>query len=213
MAGAPIAEAEEKNGVQLTVQKKTLDRADTRGGAYYLDRIDRTQGLKVMVKNVSFKPMPEGEVEWVILVRKYPGTILEGFRGAEALKALRPADTVEMVMGAAQITGWRDYYDAVRDKMEYQVIVKQEGVEKVRMQSTSNFDTLIKRAQIRVVQPAASNPEPAAPATPSATVNKPPPAPAARPAATPTPRRPVQPQPPPAAPEPPAAPLDGGAVR
>ena len=94
--------AEEKNGVMLTVQKKTLDRNDARGGYYSYDRIDRTQGLKVTVRNTTIKPQPEGEVEWTIIVRRagYSSGSLEGFSGVEKLKALRPSDTADMVMGA-----------------------------------------------------------------------------------------------------------------
>jgi hypothetical protein len=139
--------AEEKNGVLLSVQKKTLDRNDTRGGYYYADRIDRTQGLQVKVRNTSFKPQPEGEVEWTIIVRRagYTTGGIEGFTGVEKLKGLAASETVEMVMGAAQITGW-NYYDSAKDKMEYQVIVKQDGAEKVRFQTTQGFDA--KRARI-----------------------------------------------------------------
>ncbi|HEV7868912.1 MAG TPA: hypothetical protein VGO90_14590 [Chthoniobacteraceae bacterium] len=181
LATAGLLLAEEKNGVQLTVVKKTLDRNDVRGSYYYTDRIDRTQGLKVTIKNVSFKPMPEGEVEWTIVVRKYYSSVVEGFTGVEKLKALRPADTEQMVMGAAQITGWAGYYDAAKDKIEYQVIVKQGGAETIRTQSSASFDALAKRARIKKV--AAANPEEAGAGAPAGA------APATRKAATPVPAR------------------------
>src|SRR4028118_331773 len=103
---AAAAWAEEKNGVQLTVSRKTLDRNDTRSTFYYYDRIDRTQGLKITVKNVSFKPMPEGEVEWTLLVRKYASTTVEKYSGTEKLEALKPANSADLALGAAQISGW-----------------------------------------------------------------------------------------------------------
>lgn len=163
--------AVEKNGVMLTVTKKTLDRSDTRSG-YYSDRIDRTQGLKVSLKNMTFKPQKEGEVVWTILVRRVGYTAPSGFTGSEPLKALQPSEGLDMVMGAAQITGWKDYYDSAKDKMEYQVIVKQGGTEVVRAQSSANFDAIAKTATINKTQPA---PPPAAdevakPATPAAKV-------------------------------------------
>ena len=187
--------AEEKNGVMLTVQKKTLDRNDTRSGYYSYDRIDRTQGLKVTVRNTTFKPQAEGEVEWTIIVRRAGySTSASGFSGVEKLKALRPSDTAEMVMGAAQITGWRDYYDAAKDKMEYQVIVKQGGVETVRAQTNPAFDALAKRSTITKttpIEPDAAEPAPRgsalAPPRPAATP--------ARPAATPSRTLPPQPLP------------------
>ena len=67
--GAAAAQAEERNGLSVVVVKKTLDRAD-RSASFYNDRIDRTQGLKVTIKNSTFKPMPDGEIEWMILVRQ-----------------------------------------------------------------------------------------------------------------------------------------------
>jgi hypothetical protein len=82
------ASAEEKNGLSVTVSKTTLERSDTRNTYYYSDRIDRTQGLKVTVKNVSFKDMPEGEIEWTILVRKYYSTTVLKHSGKEKLKPL-----------------------------------------------------------------------------------------------------------------------------
>jgi hypothetical protein len=62
-----------------------------------------------------------------------------------------------MVMGAAQITGWRDFYDNAKDKMDYQVIVKQGGVEAVRMQTTQGFDAIVKRATMHKAEPAAKD--------------------------------------------------------
>ena len=155
VASSPRLLAVEKNGVMLTVTKKTLDRADTRGG-YYSDRIDRTQGLKVFLKNMTFKPQPEGEVVWTIIVRRYGYSSgnLTGFTGSEPLKALGPSESIDMVMGAAQITGWRDYYDSAKDKMEYQVIVKRAGAEVARVQSAANFDVIAKTATIRKAEAA-----------------------------------------------------------
>ena len=139
------AEAEEKNGLAVTVSKKTLDRAD-RSSSYYYDRIDRTQGLKVTIKNATFKEMADGELEWTILVRQYSTTSIEKHTGKEKLKALKPAEAVDLVIGAAQITGWRDWGQQWKDKIEYQVVITQGGKETYRTASTASFDTLAKRA-------------------------------------------------------------------
>jgi hypothetical protein len=210
------ASAQEKNGVRLMVSKKTLDRNDVRAGYYYADRIDRTQGLKVTVQNTSLKPQPEGEVVWTILVRKYGYTSggLEAFTGIEPLKALRPTDKEEMVMGAAQITGWRDWYDYAKDKMDYQVIVKQGGVEVVRMQSTQGFDAVVKRATMHKAEPAARDgAEDAAAEKPASATLAPraAPAPRATPVSRTTPAARATPVP--ARNEPLAPPLDGGALK
>ncbi len=207
--------AEEKNGVMLTVQKKTLDRNDTRGGYYYSDRIDRTQGLAIKVRNTSFKPQPEGEIEWTIIVRRagYTTGGIDGFTGIEKLKALAASETIDMIAGAAQITGYQNY-DYAKDKMEYRVIVKQDGIEKVRMQTTQSFDTLAKRARLTKASTGEiqSTPSPDV-AKPRATPVPAPPRPAAAtprpivkpPVAQPTPR----PGPKPKEPE---TPLNGGAI-
>lgn len=145
-AGATFsARAEEKNGLSVTVAKKTLDRADRTNG-YYYDRIDRTQGLRVTVKNTTFKEMPEGEVEWTILVRQYSSTSIEKYSGKEKLKMLKPAEAADLVIGSAQITGWRDWNAQSKDKIEYQVVITQGGKETYRTASTGSFDMLAKRA-------------------------------------------------------------------
>ncbi len=137
--------AEEKNGLRVTVAKTTLDRNDRRNTSYfYSDRIDRTQALKVTVKNVSFKDMPEGEVQWKVLVKKYYGGTSEGSSGKETLKALKPAETVELVIGASQIRGWGDMSGGVKDKMEHQIVVMQAGKETIRAESTPAFDSISK---------------------------------------------------------------------
>jgi hypothetical protein len=140
--------AEEKNGLSVSITKKTLDRADTRMNSYYSDRIDRTQGLKVTVKNVSFKPMPEGEIEWTLLVRKYYSTSVDKYTGKEPLKALKPAETADLTIGAAQIHGWNYGNDQVKDKIEHQIIVTQAGKEVFRTASTSGFEAVAKRATL-----------------------------------------------------------------
>ena len=212
--------AEEKNGISLIVSKKTLDRNDTRTGYYYADRIDRTQGLKAIIRNTTFKPQLEGEVKWTIIIRGYSSSgALQGSSGTEPLKALKTSETVEMVLGAAQITGWKDGYDYAKDKMDYQVIVSLGGEEKVRVQSTPGFDALAKRASINKAAPStsetpaakrapAATPKPVAAATPRPAVPVPP-SPFAAPRATPAPATP--------APKKPSAnddaPLDGSKLK
>jgi hypothetical protein len=162
--------AEEKNGLSVAVTKKTLDRNDTRN-YYYSDRIDRTQGLKATIKNVSFKEMPAGEVSWTILVRKYYGGTPEGYRGTEPLKSLKQAEAIELVLGAAQIGGYGGYYytGQVKDKIEHQIIVTQGGTETMRMSSTPGFDQLAKQAVFPTKTAAPPAPKKTAGATPAAT--------------------------------------------
>ena len=140
------ARAEEKNGLSVSVGKTTIEKNDTRCTGYYSDRINRTQGLKASIKNTSFKEMPEGEVIWSIVVKKYYSTSAEIYTGTEKLKSLKPAETTDMVIGNAEITGYNYSGAQEKDKIEWQVIIKQDGKEMIKTQSTSSFDGLAKRA-------------------------------------------------------------------
>jgi len=143
---ASAALAVEKNGLSVVVNKTTLENNDTRGTGYYSDRINRTQGLKALIKNTSFKEMPEGEVVWTILVLRWGTNTIESFTGTEKLKALKPAATTDMVIGKAETGGYKYYGAAEKDKTEWQVVVKHAGKETIKLQSTTTFDNLVKRA-------------------------------------------------------------------
>jgi hypothetical protein len=146
--GLQDTRGEEKNGLRITVAKKTLDRNDRRPGSYTYssDRIDRTQALKVTIKNISFKDMPEGEVKWTVLVKKYYGGSTDGYTGKQTVKALKPAETAELLLGSAEIRGWNDGVSQVKDKIEHQVIITQNGKEMIRSESTPGFDAIADRA-------------------------------------------------------------------
>ena len=147
LAGA-AARAEEKNGLSVSVSKTVVENNDTRGSGYYSDRINRTQALKAAIKNLSFKEMPEGEIIWTILVRKwgYSTPLIYIYTGTEKLKALKPAEVADMVIGSAEIAGYKDIGSQDKDKTEWQVIVKHDGKEIIKVQSTSAFDGMAKRA-------------------------------------------------------------------
>jgi hypothetical protein len=207
------AQAEEKNGLLVSVSKKTLDRNDTKG--IYSGRIDRIQGLMLSVKNTSIRDFPEGEVQWTIVVRKALAGGLEKYSGKETLKTLRPSSSAELVLGAAQTGGYRaGYYYTYnyKDKLEYEVVIVHDGKETLRTSSDANFAALSKRA-ISMDTPAAAVPDPAAPlvaplpAVPGVPVVPPAPTPPTPPAPAPAPAtKPVAPNPAPAAPDPAPAP-------
>jgi hypothetical protein len=100
---------DKKNGLQVAVTKSTLSRDDSRSAFLNnIDHLDRTQGLKVTITNVSFDPMPEGEVEWEILVHKYYSPTITSYHGTENLKALGKAQSVDMTIGAVPIEGYHE---------------------------------------------------------------------------------------------------------
>ncbi len=146
LAASPRLGAATKDGLTVTVSNTTVDRNDQRPGYYYSPRNDRIEALKVSLKNGSFKPMPAGEIRWEILVRKYYSTSVEMMSGTEKLQALRPAEGIDVVIGGAQVQGWRDGTLQSKDKLEWQVTVFQDGKEVLKTNSTAGFDALAKRA-------------------------------------------------------------------
>lgn len=181
-----VASGEEKNGIQVNVQKVTLDRADMRGADVNIENLDRLMGLRVALKNTGFKPVPESEVTWEILRRHYDTGALELTSGVEKLQRLRAGESVEVTMGMAKVAGVRNGAVLRKDELEWELTITQDGKELAKFASKSNFPMLLKRS-VRVELPAA----PAAPAPPAApSAPAPPPPPAGAPAATPAPPKP-----------------------
>lgn len=85
-------------------------------------------------------------MQWEILIRKHDSTRVESTSGKEKLKGLKPAEIADLTIGAAEVTGYRDSFENVIDKIEWQVTVLQEGKEVMKSASTAAFDTLAKRA-------------------------------------------------------------------
>lgn len=178
MLVTPQAVAQEKNGLSVNVTKRTLNRNDKRSYAYYT-RYDRTQGFKVVIRNTSLKPLPEGEVSWTILVRKaLYSNRTEKYVGTEKLKPLRPSESVELMVGAVPIEGYR-YERDYKDDMEYELVMTHSGKETARFSSKPAFAALAKGAILMRNEPEeetpaprpdgarpTTNPSPATPTTP-----------------------------------------------
>lgn len=139
---ATPAPAEDRNGLSVLVTKTTLDKKDSRTSSYY-ERSNKTQALKVTVKNISFKPMPEGEMTWKILVvGTYSSTL---YTGVEKVNALKPAETQELIIGAAQVSAWKDYSGRGSDKTEHQIAITHGDRAIIKTQTTPGFDAMAKR--------------------------------------------------------------------
>lgn len=158
--------AEEKNGLQVTVQKVTLDRADFRGGDVNIENLDRTMGLRVSLRNTTFKEIADGEVTWEIVKRKWDTSTLELTTGTEKLPRLRAGENVELTIGAARTSGVINGAVLRKDELDWQLTFKQGAREIARFSSKANFPTLLKRAAL---VPTPANPAAAAPAAPGAT--------------------------------------------
>lgn len=145
--------AETQNGLQLSVAPKTISRNDSRYAYYFSDtRINRMMALQVVVKNASSKPMPEGTLDWKILVvSRSGGSTL--YSGSEKIPALKTAESKEFLVGSAQITGWRDASYQHKDKLEHQIVVQHSGQQTARVASTPQFETLARHASRAATHP------------------------------------------------------------
>jgi hypothetical protein len=216
LALLPSAPAEEKNGLQVNVTKRTLNRSDRRDSFYYA-RYDRTQGFKLAIKGTAPRPFPEGEVNWTIVVKKlYYNDRVEKYTGTEKLKALRPSESVELMIGAVPIQGYR-YERDYKDEMEYDISITHAGKETMRLTSTSNFAALAKRAVLMKTPEEEAQPEtprsnvtvtPLVPVTPAPTP-RPGTVQPARPGTAATPAAPATPPTAPATPATPTTPAAG----
>lgn len=139
--------AEQKNGLQVEVTRKTTGRNDTHDSAYF-EQTDRTMALHIAVKNISMRDMPAGSVEYSLLVKKhnYSPPYYELYTGAENLPALKVAEQTDVVVGAAQLSGYRDIVETREDKMDYKIVVKQNSQEMLTITSNHAFDSLAERA-------------------------------------------------------------------
>lgn len=157
------ARAEEKNGVGVTVSKTTIDNNDHQGS--YSKSINRTQGLKAVIKNVGFKPLAESELTWTILIKRYYSSYYSSssssygnrLTGKEKIKALKPAETAEFILGSAQISGYQGSSWAEKDKIEWQIVITQGATELIKTQSTPSFDALNKQSGGRSSSSSRSN--------------------------------------------------------
>lgn len=148
VVAASPTRAADKNGLSVIVSKVLLESKDVRGawttahGTH--DANVRTYALKIVLKNISFKPLPEGDLEWKVVVIGDQSSVL--YSGNEKVTPLKPANTQEVQVGSAAVTGWRSLTGKGQDKLEWQVVVKQGDKEIIKTQSTPNLEALATRA-------------------------------------------------------------------
>jgi hypothetical protein len=140
---------QEQNGLQVEVSRKTMARNDVRTGFYEEQRINRTMALHVTVKNVSMKPFPAGEIDYSLLVLKvnYFPTTYQLYTGTEPLAALQVGESADVVIGAAEINGYRDLATQRKDKMDYKVVIKHGNTQTALLASNDNFDAMAASAR------------------------------------------------------------------
>jgi hypothetical protein len=139
---------EEQNGLQIEVTRKTVAKNDVRTGFYNEQQLNRTMALHVVVKNVSMKPFPAGEIDYSLLVYKYNySNHYQLYTGTEPLPALQIGQSADVVIGAAQINGYRDIGFQHKDKMDYKIIIKHGSTETARVTSAEGFDSMAANAE------------------------------------------------------------------
>lgn len=124
--------AEEKNGVLLSVNRKTVTRSNANG-------LQKVKTLGVSIRNSSIRDLPAGEVHWGILAYKTyydsASSSKKGYwvrdAGIEPLKALRPAEGTELILGGMDID-WKD-------RVEYRVVVMHGDKETISLCTDSDF--------------------------------------------------------------------------
>lgn len=144
--------AEEKNGLRLSAQKTILDREKEHQAFSDLSRVEKELGLKVAAKNTSFKPMPEGTLSYIIIVKRWGQMPIayQRYEGTEKLPALKPSEEANLTMGRVKMSGYeglnkrQTYQDSIEG---WQIIVTHAGAETIRIASTGSFDSLNKKAK------------------------------------------------------------------
>ena len=145
--------AEEANGVRLTAQKTLLEKNKDRDGSPYWDTVDKALGLKVNIRNVSFKDIPEGTLEHIVIVKRWGSSPVryESFTGTDNLPPLGKSAEANLTVGKVALGGYEGlgynnkYY---QDSIEgWQLIAKHDGKVTIKLTSTSSFDKLLAKAK------------------------------------------------------------------
>ena len=147
-----ISRGEEANGMRLTATKITLEKDKDRDAFDQWDKVDKALGLRVTARNMSFKDMPEGTVECIVIVKRWGRSpeLLESYSGREKLPALLKGTEANLTIGKVPMSGYeiggnrKQFQDSIEG---WQVIAKHEGKETVRITSTNTFEKLLKKAK------------------------------------------------------------------
>ena len=102
----------------------------------------RPTQLTVNAKNSTLRAMPEGQVEWTVLVERVYGGV-ERYSGVETLPPLRSLQAVEVLLGSPIPVGeTRTPTGPERDNVEYEIVISHNDEETFRTASCANFTRL-----------------------------------------------------------------------
>ncbi len=146
------ASGEEANGLRLTAQKVTLEKDKDKDAFDQWDKVKKALGIKVAARNISFKDMPEGTLEYVVIVKRWgqQPELLESYTGSEKLPALLKGADVNLTIGKVPMSGYeiggnrKEFSDSIEG---WQVIANHEGKQTVKITSTAAFEKLLTKAK------------------------------------------------------------------
>ncbi len=144
--------AEEANGLRVSAQKTVLERGKDREAFTYWDKVDKALGLKVYGRNISLKDLPEGTLDYIVIVRRwgYSPARYDSYRGSEKFPALIKGAETNLTVGQVPLGGYeglsnrKQYQDSIEG---WQIIVKHDGKETLKITSTAAFDKLLPKAK------------------------------------------------------------------
>lgn len=148
---ALIASGAEMNGLRITVQKTLIDRARRTDSFSSWDAVAKKLALKVLAVNTTFRDLPEGTINYAIIVKRWGDRInpYERFTGTEPFPALLASKQAELVLGDVDLIGYESSSDrrTYQDSIEaWEVTVTHGDQVTLTTNSGGSFDRLKARA-------------------------------------------------------------------
>jgi hypothetical protein len=143
----------EKNGIQLTAQKTTLEKDKNPDQFYQWDKVNKALALKVTVRNNSLKDLEPATLEYTVIVQKWGHNPkrYKNVSGKEPLPALARGKIEELTVGKVQLDGWetssnrKEFMDSI-DAWQVRIIGK-DGQELIVLKSGTSYETLAAKAK------------------------------------------------------------------
>jgi hypothetical protein len=145
------ATAMEKDGLRVEVEPKILSDGSAFPSSFQLtSKVDQDMALKAAFKNISMKDVPEGTIEYVVLVRHWPGESdkLSVYRGTQKLPALRFGEEISVDIGKYHLGGhMHGTLDKHKDKVAGWKIVVTQGGKNIEFCTPTDFASLERTAK------------------------------------------------------------------
>lgn len=147
-----IAHAEDKNGIRLSVTKRTLERADDGPSRSYSQSVHRKMALKAAVQNISMgKDLPDAKVSSIVIIRTWTSSETGSFlryTNTAKMEPLKKAAQAELNVGEFLIGGHlHGTLEHHVDQVAAWKITFDHGGKVTEFVSSTSFDALDKRAR------------------------------------------------------------------